>query len=908
MTLPRFEELFECLTGHAPRAYQVELARRMSEGELPEALDVPTGMGKTLAVVVAWVHALAGDVVKGRPGRVVPMRLHLVSDRRVVVDDTYRAAARVRESLAGADDGPLGAVAKALRQHLELGPEDAVLDVLRIRGGVVDDDTSSRTRSTGRPGGLTEHTRYPARPAIVVGTIDMLCSRLLFRGYQLAPRRRSIDAGLTGADAWWMLDEAHLASQTMRTLHTIENAEGALLGDLRGAIPALRVMAMTATPVGDAENVLRWDRCREETRDPALADRREARDSLPVEVREVDGDIVAALVEPVVDLLPNLGAGDSVVVFCTRVATAKRVRTTLKQPCLSAGVRVEVLTGGMPQVRNREVVDRLAPVRTGAPDRLDAAPVVVVATSVLEVGADLDFTHLVTESADASALIQRLGRVNRIGARREGCVTIIRSTKGTDPVYGDTAAAVTDELRDVSTLGEAVDRLRRGPDELRRERQEPVTIPPSVLGAYTRTAGSRNDPPVSPWIRPVEDPRSEVVVVPRLETALMAEHAEQALLEDLAQEPPDVRAEGWTVRLADLKDVLQPVLKAGPVVVLDATSAREPQIVGHVDDLGSVTPGSVFVVEPAGLGAALGVPDADRDLSGRVVLPDADVSQVVKRLQESTAECPATILTDLGAEDVSVTPGEAADALLDLVESIREKVDGSLAADLLGGDSAHPWLRLRLVSPETDGVGRAITLESHGAHVARIAERWARVLGLPRHVVADIRLAALWHDAGKGSSEPFQDAMRMREGPDGWLVHGSEDSTDALAKSALPRSLYHRSLALAGVARGWRHEAASAALLDEALTTADVSADDPELVRHLILTHHGYFRGLGPVLAETDRCQRPPYQDPQDPRWGDRPRAFRLLHARYGVYGLALLEAILRLADWEASRKEQQDD
>lgn len=242
MTLPRFEELFESLTGHAPRAYQVELARRMSEGELPEALDVPTGMGKTLAVVVAWVHAFAADVVKGRPGRKVPIRLHLVSDRRVVVDDTYRAAARVRASLAGADDGPLGTVASALRQHLELGLEDAVLDVLRIRGGVVDDDTSARTRSTGRPGGLTEHTRYPARPAIVVGTIDMLCSRLLFRGYQLAPRRRSIDAGLTGADAWWVLDEAHLAPQTMRTLRTIENAGGALLGDLRGAVPALRVM------------------------------------------------------------------------------------------------------------------------------------------------------------------------------------------------------------------------------------------------------------------------------------------------------------------------------------------------------------------------------------------------------------------------------------------------------------------------------------------------------------------------------------------------------------------------------------------------------------------------------------------------------------------------------------------
>ena len=80
-------------------------------------------------------------------------------------------------------------------------------------------------------------------------------------------------------------------------------------------------------------------------------------------------------------------------------------------------------------------------------------------------------------------------RVNRIGARREGGVTIVRSTKGTDPVYGDTAAAVSDELRDVSTLGQAVDRLRHGPDALRLESQEPVTIPPSVLGAYTRTAG-----------------------------------------------------------------------------------------------------------------------------------------------------------------------------------------------------------------------------------------------------------------------------------------------------------------------------------------------------------------------------------------------------------------------------------
>ncbi|MCL3777888.1 MULTISPECIES: type I-U CRISPR-associated helicase/endonuclease Cas3 [unclassified Actinomyces] len=908
MTLPSFEEFFAALTGYRPRAYQVELARRMSRGELPGALDVPTGMGKTLAVVVAWFYALAVDVADAGPVRDVPMRLHLVSDRRVVVDDTYRAATLVRDRLVDAADGPLLAVVSVLRGHLELEPNDAVLEVLRIRGGVVDDDASPGARTTGRASGLTEHTRHPAVPAIVVGTLDMLCSRLLFRGYQLSPRRRSIDAGLTGADTWWVLDEAHLAPQTMRTLLTLENAGPVLLGDLTGVLPSLRVMAMTATPVEAVDDVLCWDAHLEQAQDPSLVGRRTARDILPVEVVEVDGDAVPALVAPVVDLLENLGRGDGVVVFCTRVVTAKKVRKALERPCSDAGVGIEILMGGMPEARSREVVDRLAGLRTGASDRWDADPVVVVATSTLEVGADLDFTHLVTESADASALIQRLGRVNRIGARRDGSVRIVHSTKGKDPVYGTTAWAVLEELRGATTLGEVVERLRRGPAELRLRSQEPVTIPPTVLGAYTRTAGSRNDPPVTPWIRALEDPRGEVVVVARTEIGLIAEKADKALLEDLAEEPPDARAEGWTVRLADLKDVLRPVLEADSAVVLDPTGAREPRIVEQVGDLATVSPGAVIVVEPTCLGAALGVPDAGRDLSDRVVLPGATTSQIVMTLQEEAAEPRSTILTDLRAEVGSVRQEEVGDSLLELAESIREKVDGVLAVDLLGRDSAHPWLRLRIVAPAAESTERAVTLDSHSADVAALAERWARALGLPRDVVADIRMAGLWHDAGKGSSELFQASLRMREGPDGWLILDGEDGGPPLAKSALPHRLHRRSLALAGVPRGWRHEAASAALLDEALTAEVVRADDAELVRHLVLTHHGYFRGLGPVLTGTGQARQEPYQDLGDSRWSDRSRDFRRLNARYGVYGLALLEAIVRLADWEASRKEQLDD
>ena len=151
IVLPDFPAVFRAATGHEPRAYQERLAARLAVGDVPPILDVPTGMGKTLAVLLAWLYALAADADRGGAGgisgaveggdaeggagegvagagaaRRVARRLHLVVDRRVVVDDAHRCARDLERRLARADAGPLAQLAEVLRERLDLAPDEPV--------------------------------------------------------------------------------------------------------------------------------------------------------------------------------------------------------------------------------------------------------------------------------------------------------------------------------------------------------------------------------------------------------------------------------------------------------------------------------------------------------------------------------------------------------------------------------------------------------------------------------------------------------------------------------------------------------------------------------------------------------------------------------------------------------------
>ena len=197
-----------------PYPWQRRLYAALARGAVPDAVDIPTGLGKTAAVLLALLARLEYPAL--------PRRIVYVVDRRAIVDQTAEV---VRTWIARI--GTLPSLRRAFDACAAHRAERSVgLGVLR--GGLADDGAWRLD---------------PARPAVLVGTVDMVGSRMLFSGYGDGRSLRATHAGLLGHDAVVLLDEAHLAP-----------AFGALLRDIAGlqARPEFRVMTLSATGASGA--------------------------------------------------------------------------------------------------------------------------------------------------------------------------------------------------------------------------------------------------------------------------------------------------------------------------------------------------------------------------------------------------------------------------------------------------------------------------------------------------------------------------------------------------------------------------------------------------------------------------------------------------------------------------------
>jgi CRISPR-associated endonuclease/helicase Cas3 len=388
-----FSAVFRALTDNDPFPWQEKLFLRLAAGDLPRHCDVPTGLGKT-SVIAVWIVALGAVLADpARHGR-VPRRLVYIVDRRVVVDQATKEVEQLQMRLQSAGETETLAVLRPLVATLMQAA------TLPVAPGV--------TVSTLRGKFADNHAWHldPSRPAIVVGTVDMIGSRMLFGGYGGVGRNwRILQAGLMLQDAWVVLDEAHLVPPFENLLSGLE-----LYSNRPSGLRPFGVTRMSATLAAETPNAAPQSAKTDEPlfglddeKDSRVAKRLNAPKSLRfVIVAEVASASKPAekcekLAEKMAQEAFALADGKwAVAVFADTVDLVKAINTALRKLLPKEHKdRVLMLTG---EIRGHERDGLISNevLKAFAPERkrdVVALPAFLVATACVEVGMDFDANH-----------------------------------------------------------------------------------------------------------------------------------------------------------------------------------------------------------------------------------------------------------------------------------------------------------------------------------------------------------------------------------------------------------------------------------------------------------------------------------------------------------------------------------
>ena len=535
-----FPDAFEALTGHKPFRWQSRLYRRMVEGDIPSCCDLPTGLGKT-SVMAIWYVAL-------KAAAPVPRRLAYVVDRRAVVDQATTIADEIKQK-----------------------SDDSALCVSTLRGQHVDNKA---------------WLEDPTAPAVVVGTVDMIGSRLLFSGYGVSRKMRPYHAGLLGADTLVVLDESHLVPPFERLLEAIEDGTETF-GPYeagRKVVPPLKLLSLSAT--GRARNGKSFQLEEADLDDAIVVKRLTAKKRL-IEVDASSGKLEEALAEQAWALVGKPMGSSRCLVYANSRDTAEKTKAAIEK--LSKAEKIPVGTElfvGARRVKERvDAEKRLKALGFLAGSYVArATPAFLIATSAGEVGVDLDADHMVCDLVPWERMVQRLGRVNRRG---DGDARVVLVHEG-EPKPKTPNKPKPDEVRAMIAwrsriLLDALPADERGIDvspgalrelklraendpELRRQIEAATTPEPlrpaltrALVDAWSMTSLKEHTgrPEIGPWLRGwIEDnePQTSVVWRTHLPVRREGEEASSREVEEFFEAaPPHVseKLETETRRVAD---------------------------------------------------------------------------------------------------------------------------------------------------------------------------------------------------------------------------------------------------------------------------------------------------------------------------------------------------------------------
>ena len=413
--MSHFREFFSTATAYEPYPYQERLAAQ----PWPNFLDVPTGLGKTAAVTLAWLWKRRVLKEGGTPRRLIwclPMR--------VLVEQTEKSLRNWLDKL-----GMLGTVGEGkVSVHLLMGGEED----------------------------LKTWAEFPEEDMILVGTQDMLLSRALMRGYGMSRYLWPVHFALLHNDAFWVLDEVQLMgaglattaqldafrrafplSRGAHTLWVSATLNPAWLNtvDLRPHLPAFSALALNED-----------DKQLPEVQRRIAASKRLKSSDLVV------SDTKTYPVELAQHVLEAHHPGSTTLVIVNRVDRAQDIYLALeklkkpakgeahtKQPsCLLLHARFR-------PADRRRIEGRLH-------DTAGEHGRIILATQAIEAGVDITSRTLFTELAPWSSLVQRFGRCNRYGELKE--------SGGADIYWLDIADDKTAPPYEVADLDRAREKLK----------------------------------------------------------------------------------------------------------------------------------------------------------------------------------------------------------------------------------------------------------------------------------------------------------------------------------------------------------------------------------------------------------------------------------------------------------------
>lgn len=453
-----FGELMQQASGESPYPYQVRLA----DGGLPELLAVETGAGKTAAVFFAWLWRR-----RFHPDPAVrsstPHWLVVCEPMRTLTEQTERVVTGWLKELALDDEG-------GVLVHVVMG---------------------------GRDQGQREWRLRPEQDAVVIGTVDMLLSRALNRGYGASRFSWPIDFGVLNSGAHWVFDEVQLLGPSLPTSRQLQG----LRSVLGTALPTSSTW-MSATVDRDALSTVdnpytggpgNEVRLGDDDRsDPRLATRLDSTRRIHQVVLE-GKKRATALAREALELHQ---VGTLTLVVVNRVQTAQDVYLALKK--LKPESELYLLHGRFrPVDRRRAAEAALDTVATG-----DGPGRIVVSTQVVEAGVDISAAVLLTEAAPWPSIVQRAGRCNRDGKTAGAVLAWVRvDPKQARPYEPEDVAAAQAVLE--SMEGQEVTSTLLG------DRQVPVSVSSQPILRRTDLLSlfdtapdiSGNDVDVAPFIR-----------------------------------------------------------------------------------------------------------------------------------------------------------------------------------------------------------------------------------------------------------------------------------------------------------------------------------------------------------------------------------------------------------------------